>query len=428
MPPRWQTPAFHTIAVLNTRCPPYDECMASFFNASWSVLLELAPWLLLGTLVAGLLHVFLPSDFLKRHLTGSRGVIKAVLFGVPLPLCSCGVVPVGLSLKKGGSTDGATVAFLISTPQTGVDSIFVSASLLGWPFAIFKLASAAITGILGGWLTNLFTSGQTSQDEESVDQTDSVSRLNRLQAFFAHADELLYSIWHWLVFGILVSAAIVVFLPADAFSGLAAYGGIIAMLVMLLISLPLYVCATASVPIAASLVASGMPTGAALVFLMAGPATNVATLGAVYRTLGRRPLLIYLATVIVGSIVCGMSFGFVVGAVNDTSVHDHDSSPWWAVASGILLLVLFLRYALSDIRRLSRKRLSAPTQQATRIKIPVEGMTCNNCVMRLEKTLAKDENIISANVTLIPGSAEVQGNVSESEVRQLIEQAGFQPR
>ena len=118
--------------------------MQSFFSASWNVLLELAPWLLLGTVVAGLLHILLPADFLKRHLVGSRGVIKAVIFGVPLPLCSCGVVPVGMSLKKGGSTDGATVAFLISTPQTGVDSIFVSASMLGWPFAIFKVLSAAV--------------------------------------------------------------------------------------------------------------------------------------------------------------------------------------------------------------------------------------------------------------------------------------------
>ena len=125
----------------------------------WNVLLELAPWLLLGTAVASGIHVFLPEDFLKRQFSGSAGVLKAVSLGVPLPLCSCGVIPVGLGMKTSGASDGAVVGFLISTPQTGVDSILVSASFLGWPFAIFKLLSAAIMGLLGGGLTNWLGEG-----------------------------------------------------------------------------------------------------------------------------------------------------------------------------------------------------------------------------------------------------------------------------
>jgi uncharacterized membrane protein YraQ (UPF0718 family)/copper chaperone CopZ len=402
--------------------------MESFFNASWSIMLELAPWLLLGTLVAGLLHILLPADFLRRHLSGSKGVFKAVIFGVPLPLCSCGVVPVGLSLKKSGSSDGATVAFLISTPQTGIDSIFVSASMLGWPFAIFKLGSAAVTGLVGGWLTNLSGSTTDATDDASNEKQTSPTIPNRLTAFFNHADELLYSIWRWLVFGVVVSAAIEVFLPTDAFSGLAAYGGIVAMLVMLLISLPLYVCATASVPIAASLVAGGLPTGAALVFLMAGPATNIATLGAVYRTLGRRPLTIYLATVILGSIACGLAFGFVVNIAANDTVHKHDSAAWWAQVGTIILLVLFAKYAVDDLRRLVRRWFPSPTAASgITIEVPVDGMTCNSCVKQLEKALMSDGEVSSVDVTLSPGQVAVQGDLSEAKVRQLIELAGFRP-
>ena len=117
---------------------------------SWTILCQLAPWLLLGMLLSGLLHVFLPAGFVRRKFHGFGGVIKSVLLGVPLPLCSCGVVPAGIGLKNQGASNGAAVGFLISTPQTGVDSILVSASFFGWPFAIFKMATAAITGVLGG--------------------------------------------------------------------------------------------------------------------------------------------------------------------------------------------------------------------------------------------------------------------------------------
>ena len=128
-----------------------------FWDAIWSISQSLAPWLFLGTAVTGLLHIFLPPNFLKKHLTGQRSVIKAVTFGVPMPLCSCGVIPAGLGLKKEGASDGAAIGFLISTPQTGVDSIMVSASFLGWPFAVFKVLSAFVTGWIGGSLCNFGT-------------------------------------------------------------------------------------------------------------------------------------------------------------------------------------------------------------------------------------------------------------------------------
>ena len=136
----------------------------TFVEAIWDVMTELSPWLLLGATVAGLLHVILPPDFVRRSLRGRAGTLKAVLLGVPLPLCSCGVIPAGLGLKKDGASNGAAVGFLISTPQTGVDSIFVSASFLGWPFAVFKVASAFVLGLIGGAATDAVDPGEGAAD------------------------------------------------------------------------------------------------------------------------------------------------------------------------------------------------------------------------------------------------------------------------
>ena len=400
--------------------------MHNFFLAMWQVLLELAPWLLLGAAIGGLLHVALPANLLRRQLSGRSGILKAVGLGVPLPLCSCGVIPVGLQLKKSGASDGAVVAFLTSTPQTGADSILVSASMLGWPFAIFKLISAAVTGIVGGWLTDA-SANSSNAALPSVDLQQPLPA-NRLAALVGHSLELLRSIWGWLVFGVVVSAAITAFMPQHALEGLAAYGGLAAMGVALIISVPLYVCATASVPIAAALVASGLPTGAALVFLMAGPATNVATLGAVYRTLGRRPLAIYLATIIVGSIACGWAFQFVITADRVNGEHEHVMNNWWSIASAAVLAALIVWFATEDLLRLKRRWATAVATDGPTIEVGVAGMTCGNCVAKLEKTLAGDAQVEGAKVTLDPGQAIVHGKVSEDRVRELIQQAGFQPR
>ena len=339
--------------------------MADFFHAAWLVLLDLAPWLLLGALVAGVLHVLLPAGFLKRQFTGALGVVKAVVFGVPLPLCSCAVIPVGLSLKQGGAGNGATVAFLISTPQTGVDSVLVSASFLGWPFALFKVASAAVTGLFGGWWTD--RERQFSLPIVATHATVSNHTVRPGRTLIDHSVELLRSIWRWLVFGVIVSAAITAYVPSDALSDLSAEHSFAAMVVTLLIALPLYVCATASIPIAAALVASGLPAGAALVFLMAGPATNVATIGAVFRALGRRALAIYLTTVIVGSISCGWFFDFLIDARVARIVHTHGSADWWSAASAVILLVLIAWFAVQEFLEWTHRWPTEPptTEDAT---------------------------------------------------------------
>ena len=392
-------------------------------EALGQVMLSLSPWLLLGMAIAGILHVVLPANFVRQQLTGRGGVAKAVVLGVPLPLCSCGVIPAGLGLKKDGASNGAAVGFLISTPQTGVDSILVGASFLGWPFALFKVGAAAVTGLVGGWITDRGGSTEAPADVAGADGR----RPRGVGAMLDHALDILRSIWGWLVFGIVVSAAITAFVPDDFFTGLQEAGTLVPLLAALVVSLPLYVCATASVPIAAALVASGMPAGAALVFLMAGPATNVATIGAVHRGLGRRALVVYLTTIIGGSMAAALLFDSFVNATAVAGHHVHDDKTWWAVGSSLLLTALLAKFAFDDLRRWfgARRGRVAPETTGEFIEVPVEGMTCGNCVAHVEQALRKIEGVTAVEVTLEPGRARVGGRTSEESVRSAVESAGF---
>jgi uncharacterized membrane protein YraQ (UPF0718 family)/copper chaperone CopZ len=369
------------------------------------------------------MHVLLPPNWLARQLGGRLGVAKAVVLGIPLPLCSCAVIPVGLSLRQSGASRGSVVGFLTATPQTGVDSIFVSAGMLGWPFAIFKVVVALITGLVAGLLVD-----STVLADRTLGITSAVAPSTRrgpLNEFISHVDTILRSIWRWLVVGVLASALLTTLLPTDGLQSLSAYGPLPAMLLRLVISTPLYVCATASVPIAAALVAAGMPVGAALVFLMAGPATNVATMGAVYKTLGAKTLAIYLATIVVGSIVGGLLFqSIIAGTALDVHAHHHT---WYgpAAASAVVLLGLFAWYAADELRlALLRRRAQHATGQAVAVR--VEGMTCGGCVNKLTTALLADPRIDAVDVQLSPGSATVVGQVDADELRRLVEQAGFQ--
>lgn len=398
--------------------------MMTFIHAVWAIMLELSPWLLVGAAIAGVLHVLMPRDFIRRHL-GGRGwmsTVKASVIGVPMPLCSCSVIPTGLGLKRDGAGTGASVSFLTSTPQTGVDSITVTAAFLGWPFALFKVAAALVMGVTGGIASNLLVKdefddsssaakptaasscctqpedkpvvatccggagaavetptagtccgggghGAASEEhaapeagsccgggEDHAAHAESPSSGRFIRGVHFASEELLRMIWRWLVIGVLISAAVTVFVPPGSWPQ-GGGSGIWAMLLCLVISLPLYVCATASVPIAAALVAAGMPTGAALVFLMAGPATNVATIGAVGRSLGWRAAMVYLANIVIGSVGLGLCYDWLVGIeVLHQHAHAMDHGSWWAIASAVVLLGLLLWYAGSDAWRWWQRR------------------------------------------------------------------------
>jgi len=277
-----------------------------------------------------------------------------------------------------------------------------------------------VTGVVGGYLTDAV--GGATEAEEDVDASSGTGEPRGMRQAVDHALEILRGIWRWIVFGVVVSALIEVFVPQGFLTGLAAYGTVVPVFAALAISLPLYVCSTASVPIAAALVAGGMPAGAALVFLMAGPATNVATIGAIYRALGRRTLAIYLGTIIIGSLAAAYVFDFVLVTAADSVAHLHGEGSWWAVGSAIALLGLLGWFALEDLRRLFRRRRVAGPQ----IEIGVSGMTCGGCVSKLEKALKDEAGVAAVEVTLNPGRAVVSGSIDKVRLHQIIKQLGFE--
>ncbi len=396
----------------------------TYLHNVWDVMLSLAPWLLLGTLVAGLLHVFLPPDLIRRHLgsasTGS--VVKAVILGVPMPLCSCSVIPAALGIRREGASRGAALGFMISTPQTGVDSILVSASFLGWPFAIFKVISAFVTGLIGGQLADLVTKSIPPPVAVTAAAAAAAARGSKLRRILDYGiGDLLYMVWRWIVFGVLVSALITTLVPADYFAGSAVGSALPALILALLISLPLYVCATSSVPIAAALVHAGFPTGAALVFLMAGPATNIATIGAVYRGFGARVLGVYLAVIIVGSVGLGYVFAFVVPVTAASGVYAHAGGGWVAAIAAWMLSALLLWFAVDDTRRLLRRR-----HERSGVQLLVDGMVCQGCVRRLEAAMSAVEGVRGIRADIETGAVEVFGaDLERAQLDAAVQVAGF---
>jgi uncharacterized membrane protein YraQ (UPF0718 family) len=308
----------------------------------------MAPYLLFGFAAAGLLSVLVPAEKVEQHL-GGRGMastLKAALFGIPLPLCSCSVLPVAMSLRRHGSSLGATVAFLLSTPQTGVDSILVTYSVLGPVFAIFRPLAALLTGVLGGFLAERARRDAESMEgipngpctDECCAHTAGHPLVRALRYGFL---TLPRDIGKPMLLGLLAAGIIAAIVPDDFFAG-AIGTGIVGILVMMLLGIPVYVCATASVPIAAALISKGVSPGAALAFLITGPATNAAALVTIWKVLGSRSALIYVGTAACGALACGLLLDslFSITGISATHLHHEMIAPWIGTASAVVLLML----------------------------------------------------------------------------------------
>jgi len=295
----------------------------AILTGMWDVCGEMAPYLLLGFLIAGILSVVVSPETVERHL-GRRGfgqVVKAALIGVPLPLCSCSVLPVSASLRKHGAGKGATVSFLASTPQTGVDSIMVTYGLLGPVFAAARVVVAFASGILGGAVLEMFDRSDDRPprcEDECCNGGGGRSDSRAKRALRYGFVTLPREIGRAMLLGLLVAAALSALVPHDYFSGLVGPGWG-QMLVMLAVGVPMYVCSSGSVPIALALMRMGVTPGAALVFLVAGPATNAAAVATVWKVLGRAATAVYLASVS----VCALAAGFVIDRVPRSLFPDH---------------------------------------------------------------------------------------------------------
>ncbi len=357
-----------------------------YFNELLSILNEMSPYLLLGFLISGLLHVYVPKTLYSRFLQrkGLRSVIGAAILGVPLPLCSCGVIPTSVSLKKEGASDGAVTSFLVATPQTGIDSILATYSLLGLAFAIIRPIAAFIVAIFSGVMVDLFGGSKPKKiDYAGMKFTPAKSEASHCSCGCGHTTnsdkkggnfgdalkygyvDMMQDFGKWLVIGLLVAAAITAFVPDSVFTLFKDYY-FLNILLILLISAPMYICATGSIPIALSLMLKGVSPGAAFVLLMAGPATNIASLIILRKEIGMRKTLIYLLSIVIGAILTALVIDFILphdwfssllplsDCGHDHS-HDHEYCThgpiWWQTTTSVIFITLFINAFIQKWRK-----------------------------------------------------------------------------
>jgi uncharacterized membrane protein YraQ (UPF0718 family) len=388
-------------------------------NEILHIINEMSPYLLLGFLLAGLMHAFVPQQMYHKYLAKNnfRSVFNAAMFGIPLPLCSCGVIPTAMSLRREGASKGSAVSFLIATPQTGVDSIIATYSLMGLPFAIIRPIAALVTALFGGHMVNVLDKptttdplptsprggeeaheselccchhehhhdaekescccghehhheetechcGHHDHDEECgcgcgcehhSHATTFVGKIGEaLEYGFVHMME---DIGKWLVIGLVVAALITVFVP-DSFFAIFADNSLLSMLLVMCMAIPMYLCATGSIPIAVALMLKGLTPGAGLVLLMAGPASNVASILVIRKVLGTRTQIIYLVSIILGAILFGLGIDyllprewftdFLVSPMNEA--HEETALFSW-FCTGLLIALLLHALVIRKLRK-----------------------------------------------------------------------------
>ncbi len=409
-----------------------------YLNELMVLVMEMAPYLLIGFLFAGILRVGFPRHRVQQFLGKKNfsSVFNAAMLGVPMPLCSCGVLPTGISFYRNGASRGATVSFLISTPQTGVDSILATYGMLGLPLAIIRPVIALLTGIFGGLFANaLDRNGKGEEIDRPAPESENKRSLREL--FRYGFVEMLQDISNWLIIGLLLAALLAVVIPDDFFTS-SLQNEYLSMLLVLAASVPLYVCATGSIPIAAVLLMKGLAPGAALVFLMAGPATNVATMAVIGKSMGRKTLWIYMLSIIGGALFFGVLVNELVprewimdylpGHVH-AATHVH-STGWLKIVSGILLVLLILNGYLQKF--IARKELKQKTSDMTEksefafVTYTVEGMTCNHCKATVERGIGKLDTV--SEVLADPGTNELRikaDSLSDDQVKTVIEELGY---
>lgn len=437
------------------------EILAKIAWGSWTVLGEMSPYLLFGFLMAGILSVCISPEFIERHL-GGRGfgpVLKASLLGVPLPLCSCGVIPVAAGFRRHGASRAATTSFLLSTPQTGVDSIFVTYALLGLAFAVYRPIVALATGLLGGLLVMLFAhsnrNGDTVEEKprechesccsEDGSKTNVVWRA--LQYGFV---TLPRDIGLPLLIGVAVAGGIAAFTSPDQWKPLLG-GGVLSIILMMALGIPIYVCASASVPIAAGLIYAGASPGAALAFLIAGPASNAATITTVWKLLGPRSVFLYLLTIAISAVGAGLLLDWLMPAMQlavpkpMAQCHDASAGGWALTAWAVLLLaVLAFSYAATFVRKrkgteevveedieqgeaVCRRPPPSPSSPGNqRLELAIDGMTCSHCSATVARALKECHGVASVQIDLAAGRAVVNGHgVTVQDLLAAVESAGY---
>ena len=401
----------------------------------------MAPYLLLGFFLAGVMHAFVPQTLYRRYLGGHsfRAVLNAALLGIPLPLCSCGVIPTAMSFRKEGASKGATVSFLISTPQTGVDSIIATYSLMGLPFALIRPLVALVTSLLGGCLVNKLDDKESPEVQQGAlsvaEDVAQKSFVQRMKSAFRYAFvEMMQDIGRWLLLGLVVAGLITVFVP-DSFFALFADKPLLSMLLVLVFAVPMYLCATGSIPIAVALILKGLSPGTALVLLMAGPAVNVASMLVISKVMGKKTLALYLLSIVSGAIFFGLGIDYLLPrewfATPLAYIHDcHEHGMSWFNLSCLVVLLLLLANAF--IQRYRKPQTCgchggcACHDEEKVWTVTVKGMSCNHCKANVEKAILKVEGVGRVDINLSDGQTVIYGTFDKDNVRKSVEAIGFE--
>jgi len=437
------------------------DWIENYWHALLMMSAEMAPYLLLGFFIAGLLRVFVPKTLYSKHLAprNMKSVVKAAALGVPLPLCSCGVIPTAVGLRKEGASHGACTSFLIATPQTGVDSIIATYSLMGLPFAIVRPLAALFTAIFGGWLTNTYAREDEKRSEASAadgndascdcgceghhhdhgcscgKEKDAPRSFGRkmLEALDYAFVDMMQDVGKWLVVGLLIAALITVAVPNEWLAALHDYK-LLNMLLVLAVAIPMYVCATGSIPIAVSLMAKGLTPGAALVLLMAGPAVNSASMLVIGKVFGRRTLWLYILSIVIGAVLFGLGIDYllpqewfavqsrIMGACHHQAAGLSATDwIWMGLLAALLVNALGRQWWSTRHHRhecCCHEHHSDEAREA--VIYSVSGMNCNHCKANVERAIRSVEGVEDVEVSLAAATATVTGrHDSEALIRQV---------
>jgi len=401
-----------------------------FIESISALFIEIAPYLILGFIISGVLYIFTSKEMISNNVgtPGFMSSFKASILGVPMPLCSCGVIPVAASMYKRGASKGATLSFLISTPQTGIDSILITLNQMGVQFAIIRPIIALITGVIGG-LFGDWGGNKDYQTKAQIKHThQSKTIIDGLKyAFITLPKDLINPFMK----GLIISGIIAVLLPEGFFikNNLT---GITGMIIIALASVPMYVCATASVPIAMSLIIQGgLEPGAAFVFLMAGPATNAATISVIMNSLGKKIVYIYVSVIFVSAIISGLiinAYQHLIELPIHLS-HNHTHNIFWNVFSdmSVFLMLIIAWYTIIGSPFINKNKIKeSDVIKKFDLTLIVKGMTCNHCKETAMSAIEDCQGIEKVEIDLESGKTMISGKtIDEKEIIESINSVGF---
>jgi len=291
------------------------DILPAILTTSLSILNDASVWLVLSFALAGLIHHFVRPDRMQRMLGNRKlsSLVRGTVSGMLLPICSCGVIPLGVGLYYSGACLGPTLAFMAATPIINPAAVLLAYGLLGPRIATIYFISGFVVPMLVGVLGNTLAGSELRapgvervSPDPGLEAVESAGVLQRLLSGLHWGFmELGVMVSRYIVFGVLLAGAIISMIPKSVIQQYLGDPGMISVGGVSLLGSVMYVCAVGHIPFIAALVASGAAPGVAIAFLMTGAATNLPELASIFRVIGPRAVLIYVVTMVSSSMLIG---------------------------------------------------------------------------------------------------------------------------